>query len=582
MDTKIGLQSTFDEALHAFKTFDQCRRKAEEDVMVFYGRWKSAQQLLEQYGCWMNDAALALKLLGACRLQQAEASKVLEITRSLRPDLIMTVLCDVNNEVVESGGLKCLYCEMRFLGSGWSARESVRIHLGKIHLEEDLLRAVEERFGKEEKWECFDCPGIMLDTSYSRGEHVLEAHPWVQLTHAEDQVFNNAKYSGGITLTKVNERNLLGESISKKRRRTDSEPDKENQKKTKYIESMFQSTHDCQLCHHNEGKKMNGTKMLVHYSECLFERGYFAKLIDPGQYNLDEKGFVKDVFGKIFRYKCLENSCPKFLFCQEKCRALKCRKDCNNSMGFKEFCIHAATRHNTLQLVLSQAVLDEPGLVEVIQALESSSEEILPPKFTREELHTCLLCNGKEKDGDKILLNKRDLKLLKYHYATCFFSSGVYLNLYPPGKVNMDGSRVKDLFGQNITYNCHRCGQRKSMGYKGFALHMATEHGGLDMIMLLDKRKEVRSFARRIGLGQGQSPLWWQGLRQLDQFRRRHEHLQRILEDVTEDEQPISIQGLSQLLEEVAWSDMNGGLELMVRKEELLTEIDNLIEAHGQ
>ena len=102
------------------------------------------------------------------------------------------------------------------------------------------------------------------------------------------------------------------------------------------------------------------------------------------------------------------------------------------------------------------------------------------------------------------------------------------------------------------------------------------------MIMLLDKRKEVRRFARRIGLGQGQSPLWWQGLRQLDQFRRRHEHLQRILEDVTEDEQPISIQGLSQLLEEVAWSDMNGGVELMVRKEELLTEIDNLIEAHGQ
>ena len=83
MNNKIGLQSTFDEALHAFKTFDQCRRKAEEDVMVFYSRWKSAQQLLEQYGCWMNDAALALKLLGACGLQQTEVNRVLEITRSL-------------------------------------------------------------------------------------------------------------------------------------------------------------------------------------------------------------------------------------------------------------------------------------------------------------------------------------------------------------------------------------------------------------------------------------------------------------------------------------------------------------------
>ena len=124
MDDKIGLQRTFDETLNAFKTFDQCRRKSEEDVMVFYSRWKSAQQLLEQHGCWMNDAALALKLLGACGLQQTEANKVLEITRSLRPDLIITVLCDFDNEVVENGGLDCLYCEMRFLGSGGSARES--------------------------------------------------------------------------------------------------------------------------------------------------------------------------------------------------------------------------------------------------------------------------------------------------------------------------------------------------------------------------------------------------------------------------------------------------------------------------
>ena len=37
---------------------------------------------------------------------------------------------------------------------------------------------------------------------------------------------------------------------------------------------------------------------------------------------------------------------------------------------------------------------------------------------------------------------------------------------------------------------------------------------------------------------------------------------------------------MKQLWEEVAWSEMDGGGELMARKEEMLTEMDNLIEAN--
>ena len=101
--------------------------------------------------------------------------------------------------------------------------------------------------------------------------------------------------------------------------------------------------------------------------------------------------------------------------------------------------------------------------------------------------------------------------------------------------------------------------------------------------MLLDKRKEVRRFARRIGLGNDQSTQWWQGLRQLDQFRRRNERLQKTLQGAKNDKSAISsvIQELKLLLEDVAWSDTDIGGELMARKEEMITDLDNLIEANN-
>ena len=77
---------------------------------------------------------------------------------------------------------------MRFLETDSCVREAVRIHLGELHMKEELLRAVEDRFGKEERADCVDCPGIRLDTNYLRREHILEDHPWLQLSLVEDQV----------------------------------------------------------------------------------------------------------------------------------------------------------------------------------------------------------------------------------------------------------------------------------------------------------------------------------------------------------------------------------------------------------
>ena len=593
--------NTFDNTLHSFRAFEACQRKDGEDILDFFNRWKGAYKTTEQHGCWMNDTVLALKLLCASGLEEYDAIKVLNSSRSMRLDLIMSALWNLERRAYD-GGVKCLYCDMRFLDTeGSGANESVRIHLGEVHMEEELLKAVEDRFGKEGKSDCYDCPGIRLDTSYLRREHLLEAHPWLQLSLVEDQVCRNVQQSRDVSLAEEavrfdQEIGILSKlpgitverTVSTKRSQIYSKLKDKNVKRFKHLESDYLMTQDCILCNVNEGKKMKTTQMLLHYSGCLFEQGYFSNIIDPGSDNLNERRMARDVFGKVFRYKCNEQSCPKYMSCQDKCRTVKCRSDCKNSMGFKEFCIHAAIHHNLLEMVMWEALPDLPGLMVVLKVIQSAerkeniSGKVLPPKFTREELHTCLLCEGREKEGEKLLLDSRDFRLLKYHYASCYFPTGVYLNLYPPGKINMVGSVVRDLLGQEVTYACNQCEKRKRMGYKAFAIHMASEHGGLDMVMLLDKRKEVRRFARRIGLGNDQSTQWWQGLRQLDQFRRRNERLQKTLQGAKNDKSAISsvIQELKLLLEDVAWSDTDIGGELMARKEEMITDLDNLIEAN--
>ena len=602
MSIKTLVQNTFDNTLHTFRAFEECQRKDGEDILDFFNRWKNAYKMTEQNGCWMNDTVLALKLLSAAGLEENSAIKVLNSSGSMRLDLIMSTMWNLERGPDDDSGgelgLKCPFCEMGFLDTESGLRESVRVHLGENHMEEELLGAVEDRFGKEGSADhCVDCPGIRLDTDHLRREHLLEAHPWVQLSSLEEQVCGNVQaeedtgFNEDIGILSKLTGITVARTLSTKRNRTYSKLEGKNIKRLKEnsLGPEYLVTQDCILCNVTEGKKMNTVKMLLHYSGCLFERGYFFNIIDPGSDNLNEQGLVRDVFGKVFRYKCNEESCPKFMACQDKCRTVKCRTDCKNSMGFKEFCIHTATHHNVLELVLWQALPELPGLMVVVKAIQSSKRtdeierKVLPPQFTRVELHTCLLCEGREKEGERLLLDSRDFRLVKYHYASCFFPTGVYLNLYPPGKVNMVGPEVRDLLGREVTYACNRCEKRnKRMGYKAFAIHMASEHGGLDMVMLLDKRKEVRRFARRIGLGNDQSTEWWQGMRQLDQFRRRNERLQKSLIGAKNDQNAASsvILGMKQLWEEVAWSDTDGGAELMARKEEMLTEMDNLVEAN--
>jgi len=253
--------------------------------------------------------------------------------------------------------------------------------------------------------------------------------------------------------------------------------------------------HDCLLCDAKDGKAMkfdSGAKELrYHYAVCFYVKGAFVGILDPGNKNRDEAGKALEEYGTKFKYTCPIPKCHKN---QGRVKA----------MGFKELCIHAAVEHHQLERVLGIEETKWPDLavlrakIASIREEEGGKVEVLPPPGM-EEMHTCLLCKGKDKEGINLSFNK--LFQIRYHYANCYFSHGVYLSLYPPGKHNTDTQgNPKDTLGVDVKYSCSdaRCNNKRKMGYKEFTIHMANEHGGLETVMMEDEREEIRNLVEKI------------------------------------------------------------------------------------
>ena len=93
---------------------------------------------------------------------------------------------------------------------------------------------------------------------------------------------------------------------------------------------------------------------------------------------------------------------------------------------------------------------------------------------------------------------------MRYHYASCYFDSGVYHTLggsYLPGEQNSneDGS-ARDVLGREVKYRCMEegCTMKRQVGYKELCIHMASDHGGLEKVMAEDEREEVRDLIPKI------------------------------------------------------------------------------------
>jgi len=258
--------------------------------------------------------------------------------------------------------------------------------------------------------------------------------------------------------------------------------------------------HNCVLCNDKEGRNLSfGTglsELRNHYSVCLYNFGWFVGVLAPGAENSTAEGRAVDEFARQWRYKCTVPNCPRS---ESKARPI----------GFKEFCIHAGVAHHYVELAMARAVPTKPKLVEVLETVaearraadEDGLEEVVEmPDVTVEEIHTCLICGGKDREGRDLSLDPNKLWSVRYHYAGCYFDTGVYLKLYPPGEANMEEGRVKDALGKEVKYTCNndRCTMKRKVGYKEFCIHMASYHGGLEEVMKEDEREEIRALVPKL------------------------------------------------------------------------------------
>lgn len=259
--------------------------------------------------------------------------------------------------------------------------------------------------------------------------------------------------------------------------------------------------HICLVCNGNvkEGKKLNLqdglNELMYHYAGCFYDKHHYKNIVDPGPDNRDEAGDPLEIFGSRFKYKC------PFPACEKNGGRRPARM-----MGFKEYCIHLGVVHFLLETALEQE--ETEGMEEVLEAIRAHREKQNAeleevPALMCEEIHCCLICEGATgKDAKNLSFNKEKLNSLRYHYADCYYDTGVYLAKYPPGPENTDEETGQplDVLGRTMKYSCEvrGCKNKRKMGYKSFCIHNAVDHGGLYEIMREDENPKINQLVERL------------------------------------------------------------------------------------
>ena len=175
-------------------------------------------------------------------------------------------------------------------------------------------------------------------------------------------------------------------------------------------------------------------------------------------------------------------------------------------MGFKEYAIHCSVVHHILEEVLEKDKtegLEEVRAAMVLTRRKNNIQFIPMPPVQVEEVHVCLLCRGEMRDGKNLSFDKAKIKSLKYHYASCYYDTGVYKSKYAPGEDNQDeNGDPLDHLGSRVQYRCKVRGcqatSKRMMGYKEFCIHSSNEHGGLLDIMENEENPQLREVGRRL------------------------------------------------------------------------------------
>ena len=150
-----------------------------------------------------------------------------------------------------------------------------------------------------------------------------------------------------------------------------------------------------------------------------------------------------------------------------------------------------------------------PGMDEVRAAIilarrqEGGVFEFMPP-VQWEEVHQCKLCHGEgegKKEGKSLSFNPEKILSLRYHYASCYYDTGIYFEKYPLAPENMDkDGKPIDHLGRDFKYICaeKKCNRKRKMGYKEWCIHQASDHGGLIEIMSQSDNEEIRKVGKRL------------------------------------------------------------------------------------
>ena len=179
---------------------------------------------------------------------------------------------------------------------------------------------------------------------------------------------------------------------------------------------------NCILCSNKDGRNLDAGKseLRYHMSVCAYGTGGFLRYIDPHQ-DASQFGQGQDKFeefGKKYKYKCQFEGCDK--------ASAKAKP-----VGYKELAIHAGVMHGILERWAADEQ-ERPGAKELYETLKGVREadgNELPaiPDTIVERVHTCLICQGSDKDGLNLSFKKEKLYQTRYHYASCLYDSGNFI-----------------------------------------------------------------------------------------------------------------------------------------------------------
>ena len=138
------------------------------------------------------------------------------------------------------------------------------------------------------------------------------------------------------------------------------------------------------------------------------------------------------------------------------------------------------------------------------------------------ELLTCYICH-KTEDSEGRKLNNANIFFVRSHLSKCLYDAGKLFPAIPPGRANTDsnGFPIDEMGARtNSWYNCEVEGcwlaQKKGVAgqvcYKVYAIHMASQHGALEMVMLEEGEQARELVARLMNIkGQNKHKLQSQG-----------------------------------------------------------------------